>query len=436
MARTRAWPPALRSLAESEFVRHVVMVGGGTGVTQVIMVAASPLIARLYSPESIGLYALYTALVGIIAVATTAMYEQVVMQPRTHRQAAAVLAFQLGYGTLAALVVAVASLALRQPIAQALGQPEMAAYLWALPLSVLLYSYYQGLRYWAMRRMAFADVAGNTVLRGGGAVILACLFGWALASSGGASLGSLIVSQLIAELLGTLLLVRQIQRRDSHLFRGLQFRYALAMARRYRGLALTLTTTRGLATLYLQMPTIAVGWMFGVQTVGLLSWAERFATLPGRLVADAIGDVYRQRAFAEYHRTGRFDRLMLRTLTATSLMGIVPHALGIILAPTLFAWAFGPEWHEAGVFASILMVGSYFYFALTPVDKAIDIRQRKRFMLAWHLTRFVATSAIIAAVYLLDGSIIGLIALLVALRVALYLADAAYSLHLARGDGA
>jgi O-antigen/teichoic acid export membrane protein len=426
-------PPALQRLVASDFARHVLTIGGGTGVAQVIMIGSSPIIARLYGPESIGLYALYTATVGIVSIAATAMYEQILMQPRTDRQAAALLAFQLGYGTLAAVVVAVAVLALNPTIAGTLGQPELASCLWALPLSVLLYSYYQGLRYWAMRRMAFADVARNTIVRGGGAVILACLFAFALPSLGRAPVSSLILSQLLAEFLGTLLLVRQIRLRDGHLFCGLRARHALAAARRYQRLALTLMASRGLSTVYLQLPTLAITWLYGVQTAGLYSWAGRFSALPGQFVADAIGDVYRQRAYAEYHRSGRFDRLTLNTLKVTILLGVVPYALGILLAPSLFAFAFGPEWREAGVYASILMVSSFFYFALTPIDKAIAIRQRTRFMFFWHIVRCLGKVTIIAAVYVTGGSVITLLALVVALRSALYLAGAIYSLHLTKG---
>ncbi len=431
--RTHTWLPELQALLASDFVRQALMIGGGTGVTQAIMIASSPLIARLYRPESIGLYALYTAAIGILSIAATAMYEQIIMQPRTDRRAAALLAFQLGCSTLAAVVVAVAALALGPTLTEALGRPDIASWLWALPLSLLLYTYYQGLRYWAMRRMAFADVARNTVIRGGGAVVLACVFGFVLAPSGQASVGSLIVSQLLAELIGTLLLARQVQRRDGHLFRRLGARRVLATARRYGRLALALTVSRGLAMVYLQFPLLAIGSLYGVHTAGLFSWATRFASLPGQLVADAIGDVYRQRAFAEYHRAGRFDGLMRQTLKATTLLGVVPHALGILLAPPLFAWAFGPEWREAGIYASILMVSSFFYFVLTPVDKAIDICQCKRFMLLWHITRFLATAAIITLVYMTGASVMTLIVLIVVLCSAMYIADAVYSLHLARG---
>jgi O-antigen/teichoic acid export membrane protein len=184
---------------------------------------------------------------------------------------------------------------------------------------------------------------------------------------------------------------------------------------------------------YQSLPVLAIGWLFGPAAAGLFAWADRFVSLPS-LVATSIGDVYRQRATAEYHRHGRFDGLMRRTLTATTVLAVLPYAVGIMLAPALFGWFFGQEWRDAGVLAQILLVGGFFSFVATPVDKAILILQRIRYMLAWHFARLVFSLGAIAVVALMNLSLLALLWFIVLLGIALYLVDLAYSYYLARGE--
>jgi O-antigen/teichoic acid export membrane protein len=192
--------------------------------------------------------------------------------------------------------------------------------------------------------------------------------------------------------------------------------------------------SQGIASGYQRLPLFAVGWLFGPTTAGLYVWADRFAVLPAQFIAIAIGDVYRQRATAMNHAYGRFDALMLRTVKVTAALAVLPYALGIWLAPTIFAWMFGPSWHVAGEFASILMIGGFFSFVFVPVDKAAVIRGRTGYILLWQSARLLGKVVILLVVVATDAEILTFLWLLVALRIALYLIDFAYELHLAHGD--
>ncbi|MGH6887032.1 MAG: lipopolysaccharide biosynthesis protein, partial [Geminicoccales bacterium] len=191
---------------------------------------------------------------------------------------------------------------------------------------------------------------------------------------------------------------------------------------------------QGVARCYGRLPVLAISWLFGPSAAGLYAWAERFADLPG-LVATSIGDVYRQRATVEYHRHGRFDGLMRRTLTATTVLALAPYALGIALAPVLFAWLFGQEWRDAGVLAQILMVGGFVSFAITPVDKAAVIFQRTRYIFLWHVARLTLKLGAVIATAMLGLSLIVLLWLIVVVRVGLYLVELVYNYRLAKGGG-
>jgi O-antigen/teichoic acid export membrane protein len=417
---------------DSGFARHAMTLGSGNALAQVIVLGASPVIAHLYSPAAFGLFAAYLAMQHLLAAASTGQYEAALMLPRHNRQAACLLLFILMLCPGIALGFGVLLVLFGDGIAELMGLPQLATWFWALPVSIMMAGWYQSLRFWAIRREAFSDVAYNAVTRATAGATLACLMGiWP--PFPGAPESGLILAQIGADGFGNVLLTCRVRERDEALFAWPGWRRLLATARRWRALALSLAAGQGVAKCYGNLPVLAVGALFGPAAAGYYALAERFAVLPAQLVANAVGDVYRQRATVEYHRHGRFDGLMRRTLGATTMIALVPFALGILLAPSLFAWLFGEIWREAGLLTQILMVGSFVSFATTPVDKAAVIFQRIRYIFLWHAARLMLKLGAVGMTALMGLSLTTLLWLIVLVRVGLYCVDLAYCYWLAKG---
>ncbi len=426
------WTWLRQKVGSSGFARHALLLGGGNALAQLILIGASPVLARLYTPAAFGTFAIYAALMALLAAAATLHFESALMLPRRHRQSACLLLFILLLCPTVALGLGLPIALFGQPLAALLGAPSLAVWFWLLPLSVTLFGWYQALRYWAMRREAFGDVARNAATRAAVGMGLACLMGlWPPFPE--VPEAGLILSQILGEATGNLLLAWRIYRTDRHLLAWPGLRRLRLSAERWRGLALPLAVGDGIAMGYARLPVLAIGWLFGPTAAGLYAWAERFTVLPAQLVASAIGDVYRQRATVEFHRHGRFDGLMRRTFAVTAALAVPPYLLGLLLAPALFAWLFGPVWLEAGQLAQILLIGGLVAFAVTPVDKATVIFQRTRFILLWHTARLVLKLAAVAAVLLFEWSLPTFLWLIVLTRIALYGVDLAYCCHLAKG---
>jgi O-antigen/teichoic acid export membrane protein len=420
-----------RRLWAIDFARHALMLSAGSGLAQLVVLALSPVIARLYSPEAFGLFAAYSALVTLLAVVATAQYETALMLPRFHRQSACLLLFVLLLCPGVALALGFVLVVFRDHIAVLLGEPRIALWLWMLPFSVMLVGWYQALRFWTMRREGFADVAQNAVTRVVIGTGLACAMGFWLPFPEAPEAG-LILSQIVGEGFGNVLLALRIYHRDQALFAWPGWPRLIAVARRWRPLALWYTAGQGIAACYGRLPVLAIGWLFGPSAAGLYAWAERFVALPA-LIEKAIGDVYRQRATLEYHRYGRFDGLMRRTFATTTALAIAPYALGIALAQAIFGLLFGPAWLDASELAQILLVGGFVSFITSPVDKAILIRQRIRYQLGWHFARLLLKICAVGAVALMNLSLVAFVWLVVLVRVSLYVVDLLYSYHLAKG---
>ena len=74
-------------VAQSAFVRNVMVVMTGTAVAQVIGFALSPVVSRLYTPSDFGVFGSFGAVAGVIAAAATLEYTQAIMLPKSRADA-------------------------------------------------------------------------------------------------------------------------------------------------------------------------------------------------------------------------------------------------------------------------------------------------------------------------------------------------------------
>ena len=62
-------------MEKSKFVRQVSILAGGTALGQLVSIAASPLLTRLYTPESFGILAVYASTLAIMSISASLRYE-------------------------------------------------------------------------------------------------------------------------------------------------------------------------------------------------------------------------------------------------------------------------------------------------------------------------------------------------------------------------
>ena len=77
--------------APGKFVSHVLTLITGNGVAQVINVVGTLLLARLFTPDAFGSFALFVTVVSFLSVLGGARYELAIMLPEEDAEAANVL---------------------------------------------------------------------------------------------------------------------------------------------------------------------------------------------------------------------------------------------------------------------------------------------------------------------------------------------------------
>ena len=409
------------------YVRDVGVLVAGTAVAQAIPVVASPILTRLFGPEDFGLVGVFLAISTVLAVVSTGRYELAISLPAEEGKAAGLVALAAACCVLTSAATLVVVACAGSWLARAAGSERLAPWLLLLPLSILASGSAAIYQMWQNRRRRYGAMAAARVQQA--VAITAGNLGAGLAQAAGGMIPGTVLGQSLAGLGMWLGGWREIRRQ----LVGQGAKSLLALARDFRSHPFHLVPSHLIGAIALQAPLVIMSSGYSIATAGMYALAHRVVTLPTLMIANAIGDVYRQEVAAAYQASGRFDVLFRQTLIRTAALAIVPAAAVFLLAPQAFAVVFGPEWRVAGEYAQILVVGGFFQFVLTPLDKGALVVGATRYIFWWHTVRLLMLGGLMWAVLTLSIEVVTALWLLAGIRVVLYVVDAVIGYRFARG---
>lgn len=345
----KAW---IRNIWSSAFVQNVVVLMSGTALAQALQFAISPVLSRLYDPSAFGLLGVFLATKSIVSVVSAAKYELSIVLPE--RDDVAVNLFALGGGivVLVSTGTLIGIMVGRSQLSSLLGEPQLAPYLWWLPLAVLAAGLYQVLNYWATRKKHYKRLSISQGVRSVGVAGTQLPAGYLQAGPTG-----LIGGQVAGQVLATVALGAQILREDwRRIWKRLSLRKMRVGARKYSNFP-KYTAPQDLTNSISQnIPSYLLAFFFSSEAVGFYWFTRRLLNAPSRLVGRAVRKVFYQRA-SEKHAEGKSIFSDLWKITA-GLAGLtlVPVLVILVAGPPIFEFAFGAEWERAGRYAQWLIL--------------------------------------------------------------------------------
>jgi O-antigen/teichoic acid export membrane protein len=339
----------LRRLSQRPEARHVGILTSGSIVAQVALVATSPLLSRLFSPASFGVFSLMLTISTIGGAIGGLCYEIAVILPRSRR--AAVSLYQLAFIlSLVTPCVTVGLVALVQYIFPHLLGRTLPAdfYLYCL-LGTALTTQVNVLCYAHSRVGHYTPIAVNKLTQ----TLLP-----AVAQIGLAFMGMAGEGLMLGRVLGLLGSELWLTRKLPHGYRLRDLRQARVMAmvaagRTYKDFLVQVPRqllVRG-ATM---LPAALLLGSYGPTAAGLYFFAQRLIERPGMLLGDSLTRVP-MKQFALRVQKGK--RLTRAALLYTAAVG-GPVILGVgVLALTahpIFRIIFGARWEPAASYAVVL----------------------------------------------------------------------------------
>lgn len=386
--------------------RQTTLLLGGAVLAQLIGLAASPLLTRLYGPRDFAALALFGGLLGVLGVVAGGRYEAAVLLPKDDRDARGLLVLALLLSLATALLTALAIGIAGAALAERLGWNGASRWLWLLPLAVPLTTALTALGAWVNRQQDYLALAGSRVVQALVAAGLGvALAGWSggaadavvnaaadlpartttAVGQGGTGAGAGLVWGSCAGLLaGGAWLAAAAARRRHGSSAQLSWGVLRDIARRHAdfprvNLPHALLDSLQAAAL---LALLGAGW--GATVLGLYALVLRTVRAPAAMLGSAFGQVFQQRAAAA-HNAGRPLRPLVLQQWRQLAWWLAPLALVAGSAPWSFGHLFGATWREAGVYALILLPWMAASLLVSPLSQLPLVLGRQRRALLWGL---------------------------------------------------
>jgi O-antigen/teichoic acid export membrane protein len=343
----------LRELVtRSSFLKNLTVLSIGTAAGQGLVILASPVLTRLYTPDDFGLLGIFTAVMLVFGVAACGCYEQAIVLPERDGDAGNLLVLSMGGSVVTSLVLLLLVALLREPVSIVLGAERFAPWLWLAPPCLLVTGLYQSFGYWCIRTRSFKSLSISRLVQALGRVGAQIGAGASLAAGPGGLIGGYITGQAVA---ATILGVPVVRRAWTRVGRSVTLDGLRAQASRYRKFPLLTMPNAWLNSASFQMPAFLLPAFFGTEVLGQYYLAQRLFTIPVAFFRQSLHEVFYGEASERHRSGGRLTALVLGTYTRLLAVIVVPAAALFILAPDIFSFVFGEEWRQSGHFLRLIL---------------------------------------------------------------------------------
>ena len=383
--------------------RQVMTLVTGTGLAQLIPLAVSPLLTRLYTPQDFGVFALYAGLLAVLAVLGSARYELALMLPKDDTDALALVALAMAIVLATSAVVLAAVLLFQADLARWLDSPALGPWLLLVPVSMLLTGLVNTLTVWANRSSSYRQISISRVLQSASAAAVAVALGWGLSRGSQAGVG-LVLGAVVGQALAAASLAWPFWRRWGARLQGVGWAPMRAQALRFREFPAINMPHALLDALQGSGVVALIAALFGPTLLGFHALAQRVVRTPMATLGSAVAQVFQKRAADALHAGGNTRRLVDAVLRRLGAVAVAVLPL-LWFAPELFAFVFGAAWREAGVYAQILTPWLLLNFMLSPLSQLPLLLGRQARALAYGVAYQLAMVGPLAVAWLMTLSL-------------------------------
>jgi O-antigen/teichoic acid export membrane protein len=379
----------LVSLKKDCFAKNTATLAVGNIFSQIINIALIPLVTRLYSPHVFGICSIVFSVVIVLTSISSLRYYIAILLPENEEDAdsLALLSFLLICVTSTSIWIA--TYFFKQPLADFMQLQPHANLLYLVPIGIFLRSLYVVCRFWNLRQKKFKQLSLSIVT---GALTDRVV----TLSAGFAGLGPIgMISGRFLGHLSSFLTLFNFSDFLERFFTALPFKRISFVATRYKKFP-TYAFSSLITPLNHELPVILLGLFFSPQIVGFYALAKRVLMQPMILIGDAVANSFLQRS-AEYRRADKplneFAEYVFRFLVFSSLF---PMLLLALVAEDVFAFIFGNQWGDAGLYCKLLGPAIMMLFWARPIQSFYDLfEKQKERLIFFSVLLFLNTAALL-----------------------------------------
>ena len=387
-----------RRFGRGSFARNLALLASGTVIGQVLVLASAPILSRLYTEHDFGILGVYISVVTILNAVSSLRMDQAIPMPEQDEDAALLLRLSLWITLWFSLGAGLIIWLCREPIARWKDEPELAQYLWLIPVTLLGFGLYRSLTAWAVRKEIYRELAATRILRAASQVLVQVGLGFLMHGSFGLILGNAAGQWTgIGRLLGP---VREASRgivKKEGDFRRLWTRYIK--------FPLYSSPSALLVTIPRQIPNLLFAQYFGLAEAGFLFFATRILRQPAALLSESISQVFLGRAARLLNEDpARLKHLYFSTVRRMLLLSLIPAGILVLAGPWLVHWIFGERWLDSVFYIQVMAVVLIAEITVSSTSPIMSVLEKQDWQLSGDVLRTLAVIASLVVPHYLGWS--------------------------------
>ena len=386
--------------AERAAGRDIAKLIGGTISAQIIIVIATPIITRLYTPGDLGVLGVFVSVSGILGVAACMRYDLAIMLPKSDEDSINLVVSSCAIALFTSIILLVSLWMFREIGGDLFDFDLNLIWTCLVPAGVLILGIANAFSTWQSRKKQFNRLALGRIMRALVLVGSQIVLRWEADPIGDGA--ALITAQLVADTILVLVLADGILEFAQSHANLRSFNHYKRLIKRYKKFPF-FSVWGGLfnrSAAYL--PQLMFAFLFDLEVVGFLLVSQKLVGMPVSVVGEGVSRVFFQKA-TEYRNEGRPVHIMLSIvliglfILSISILGILSMAAPYLIVPLL-----GQEWVKVGRYIQILAPMYAFKFSASPVSQlAIVFEKQERFLL-WQVAYMT-----VSIVSIVIGSVLG-----------------------------
>lgn len=376
----------LHKYIKNDFIKSVAILTAGNVIGQIINILSIPIIARIYSEEDYGEFAVLTAVVSILVSFVALGLNSAIMAPKEDVESKKLFVVNFIISLTLTFVVMIVFITISpwyKIVNVDLNYVIVCIYIFisvvCLSLVNILTIYFNRL---GNNKVLFVNSLINAFIN----LIITLPLGL---------LGFGVKGFMIASVITASVRIVQMLKVESPFRTKIDFNDMKYVVKKYKHYVFFQYPSNFIGNYSIQLPMTFFSNHFGNVLLGGYSMCERILGIPSRFLADPISNIYFRKATNYFNESKSIAPFTFKFTLIIMAISILPVLLISIWGQDIFSFVLSEKWRSAGRFAAYLSIQYVFAFIATCTAYCRVSLQKQKFNFFIQIFKFIIIVLII-----------------------------------------
>jgi len=364
------------------FAKNTTILAIGNVISQAISIALIALVTRIYTAEEFGEYSIIAAIAMTLIPISSLRFHAAILLPKSSFESRGLVLISLLASIIVTAFLSILVLMLGDEITALADFSNVTIVYW-LPVIVMIGGWQLIFEAVALREKTFKSISIAGILSVTVDRLTSIFAGMALKLD---ALG-LLFGRVAGLFINVALLVFGIRlsKRGGPSVSGFTVHDGIKLCEKYKSFPV-FSSAAMLQQLSKQAPIILLGMFYSPLIAGFYALSFRVLAEPVHIIGAALGRSFAQRA-AEYKSKGvELSEMSLKLFKYMLTLIVVPMTILAIIAPDLFVFIFGDQWHESGRYVQYIAPVFMLTFVFRSMGALFDVLRKQKDQFIYSLT--------------------------------------------------